>query len=128
MLLITNNEKFLESEDFLKSNDIELKFLDNKDYIGILEYSRDLIHKGYELLTHPLYGSVKPNETIYRTLILKANKELDFNSLSLIEDAIETANKFKKNKITPLWTESVKDDFRVIDYDLMSKTIDRILN
>ncbi|PSJ31313.1 glycine reductase [Peptostreptococcus russellii] len=128
MLLITNNEKFLESEEFLTSNKIELKFLDNKDYIGVLEYSRNLIHEGYELLTHPLYGSVKPNETIYRTLILKAGKELDFNSLSLIEDAIETANKFKKNKITPLWTESVKDDFRVIDYDLMSKTIYRILN
>ncbi|CAK7001917.1 MAG: hypothetical protein PEPC_00066 [Peptostreptococcus russellii] len=128
MLLITNNEKFLESEEFLTSNKIELEFLDNKDYIGVLEYSRNLIHEGYELLTHPLYGSVKPNETIYRTLILKAGKELDFNSLSLIEDAIETANKFKKNKITPLWTESVKDDFRVIDYDLMSKTIYRILN
>ena len=128
MLLITNNEKFLESEEFLTSNKIELKFLDNKDYIGVLEYSRNLIHEGYELLTHPLYGSVKPNETIYRTLILKAGKELDFNSLSLIEDAIETANKFKKNKVTPLWTESVKDDFRVIDYDLMSKTIYRILN
>lgn len=128
MLLITNNEKFLESEEFLTSNKIELKFLDNKDYIGVLEYSRNLIHEGYELLTHPLYGSVKPNETIYRTLILKAGKELDFNSLSLIEDAIETANKFKKNKITPLWKESVKDDFRVIDYDLMSKTIYRILN
>lgn len=128
MLLITNNEKFLESEEFLTSNKIELKFLDNKDYIGVLEFSRNLIHEGYELLTHPLYGSVKPNETIYRTLILKAGKELDFNSLSLIEDAIETANKFKKNKITPLWTESVKDDFRVIDYDLMSKTIYRILN
>lgn len=128
MLLITNNEKFLESEEFLTSNKIELKFLDNKDYIGVLEYSRNLIHEGYELLTHPLYGSVKPNETIYRTLILKAGKELDFNSLSLIEDAIETANKFKKNKITPLWTENVKDDFRVIDYDLMSKTIYRILN
>lgn len=128
MLLITNNEKFLESEEFLTSNKIELKFLDNKDYIGVLEYSRNLIHEGYELLTHPLYGSVKPNETIYRTLVLKAGKELDFNSLSLIEDAIETANKFKKNKITPLWTENVKDDFRVIDYDLMSKTIYRILN
>ena len=33
---------------------------------GILEQIRDLIHKGYRLLTHPLSGSVKPGETPYK--------------------------------------------------------------
>ena len=127
MLLITNNKKFFEVKDYLSANNIELKYLEN-DYIGVLEYGRDLIHNNYELLTHPLYGSVKPNETLYRTLILKKSDKLDFNSLSLIEDAIQTAEKFKKNKLTPMWTESVKDDFRVIDFDLMSKTIARIVD
>lgn len=127
MLLITNNEKFLEVKDDLKSKGFQIDFLE-LTYIEILEYARDLIHKGYELLTHPLYGSVKPNETLYRTLILKPGKALDMNSLGLIEEAIQTAVKFKNNKLTPNWTESVRDDFRVIDYDLMSKTIARILN
>ena len=127
MLLITNNKKFIEIEKELLAKGIKVEFL-GRDYIGVLQYGRDLIHSGYELLTHPLYGSVKPNETIYRTIILKSGSELDFNSLSLIEDAIQTAEKFKKNKLTPDWTERVKDDFRVIDYDLMSKTVSRIIN
>ncbi len=127
MLLITNNKKFIEIEQELSAKGIKLEFLE-QDYIGVLQYGRNLIHSGYELLTHPLYGSVKPNETLYRTLVLKPGDTLDFNSLGLIEDAIQTAEKFKKNKLTPNWTESVKDDFRVIDYDLMSKTVARIVN
>lgn len=127
MILITNNEKFKEVSEYLESNKIELQYIDI-DYISILEKCRDMIHEGYEMLTHPLYGSVKPNETIYRSVVLRKGDTLDFMSLSLIEEAIETAKKFQKNKKTPLWIESVREDFRVIDYDLISKTINRILS
>jgi hypothetical protein len=105
--------------------DEEVIMLDT-DYIGTLKECRDLVHKGYELLSHPLYGSVKPNETPYRTVIIKKGKSLDTNSLNLIEEAIETAEKFKNNKLTPMWTEKVLDDFRVIDFDIMRNTIQRI--
>ena len=125
MLLLTNNEKFKQIENELTSNKLNLEYQDIT-YIEILEKARDLIHKGYKLLTHPLYGSVKPNETLYRSVVLEEAEEFDIQSLLLIEEAIVTAEKFKKNKMTPNWTESVKDDFRVIDFDLIKKTIDRI--
>ncbi|MDK8277283.1 GrdX family protein [Peptostreptococcus anaerobius] len=125
MLLLTNNEKFKQIENELNSNKLNLEYQDIT-YIEILEKARDLIHKGYKLLTHPLYGSVKPNETLYRSVVLEETEEFDIQSLLLIEEAIVTAEKFKKNKMTPNWTESVKDDFRVIDFDLIKKTIDRI--
>lgn len=125
MLLLTNNEKFKQIESELNSNKLNLEYQDIT-YIEILEKARDLIHKGYKLLTHPLYGSVKPNETLYRSVVLEEAEEFDIQSLLLIEEAIVTAEKFKKNKMTPNWTESVKDDFRVIDFDLIKKTIDRI--
>ena len=121
MLIITNNPSIQEN---VKNK--EVLMLDT-DYIGTLKKCRDLIHKGYELLSHPLYGSVKPNETPYRTVIMKKGKSLDINSLNLIEEAITTAEKFKKNKLTPMWTEKVLDDFRVIDFDIMRNTIQRIL-
>lgn len=127
MILVTNNERFLNEKEYLESNKIELCFIE-QDYIGVLEYCRNMIHEGYEILTHPLYGSVKPNETVYRSIVIRKNGNLDFTSLSLIEEAIETAKKFRKDKKTPEWTESVKDDFKVIDYDLISKTIARILS
>lgn len=123
MKLITNNPKFKEFEQ----KNLEVVFMD-KSYIEILETVRDLVHKNYELMTHPLYGSVKPNETVYRSVVIKKGEKLDFNSANLISDAITTFNKFKKNKQTPNWTESVLDDFSVIDYDLISNSINRIFN
>ena len=110
MIIITNNPKVKEE---VQGREVLFK---DTTYIGILEASRDLIHEGYELLSHPLYGSVKPNETPYRTV----------NSLTLIEEAIITASKFQNNKKTPKWTESVQDDFRVIDYDIFYNTIQRM--
>lgn len=126
MLLLTNNEKFKQVESELSSNKLSLEYQDIT-YIEILQKARDMVHRGYKLLTHPLYGSVKPNETLYRSIVLEESKEFDMQSLLLIEEAIATAEKFKKNKMTPNWTESVKDDFRVIDFDLIKKAIDRIL-
>lgn len=67
MLLITNNEYF---KDAIKRSDIKVEYMDI-DYIGILKKARDLIHQNYRLVTHPLYGSVKPNETVFRSVILE---------------------------------------------------------
>lgn len=121
MLIVTNNPKIAENV-----SDREVAMLD-ETYVGTLKKCRDLIHEGYELLSHPLYGSVKPNETPYRTVIMKKGKSLDTNSLNLIEEAIETATKFEKNKSTPQWTERVLDDFRVIDFDIFRNTIQRMI-
>ena len=122
MKLITNNPNFLN----YKKKDIEVDYKD-VDYLKILEIARDYIHVNYELLTHPLYGSVKPNETTYRSIVLKSNDNLDHNSVVMISEAIETFVKFRKNKETPLWTDTVKEDFGVIDYDLITNAIERII-
>ena len=122
MKLITNNPKFIEEN--LK--DIEIEYLD-VSYIDILRKVRDYVHENWEIVTHPLYGSVKPNETIYRTIVLKENNSLDITSINLISDAILTFKKFRNNREVPQWTDRVKDDFSVIDYDLILNAINRIL-
>jgi len=121
MIIITNNSKVKE-----ETNDDLNVLYKEVGYIDILKICRDLIHEGFKLLSHPLYGSVKPNETPYRTIILKKGIELDVQSLSLIEDSIITATKFQNDKKTPNWAESVKDDFRVIDFDIFYNTVQRI--
>ncbi|MEG1310404.1 MAG: GrdX family protein [Romboutsia sp.] len=120
MVIITNNP--------IVKQEISSKEILQKDttYIGILKECRDLIHIGYELLSHPLYGSVKPNETPYRSIIMKRGKNLDTNSLMLIEEAILTSSKFQNNKNTPNWTEKIIYDFRVIDLDILNNTLQRI--
>lgn len=122
MKLLTNNPKFI---DYSRKK-IEVDYRE-ENYLKILEIARDYIHKNYEIITHPLYGSVKPNETIYRSIVLEKKDSLDLNSVNLISDAIETFKKFENMKKTPNWTESVKDDFSVIDFDLINNAIERIL-
>ena len=122
MKLITNHPKFIEEN--LK--DIEIEYLD-MSYIDILRKIRDYVHENWEIVTHPLYGSVKPNETIYRTIVIKENNSLDITSVNLISDAILTFKKFRNNREVPQWTDRVKDDFSVIDHDLIINAINRIL-
>ena len=76
MKLITNNPKFI-----------------NNNFRGI--------EIEYEILTHPLYGSVKPNETIYRSIIVKKSEGLDIASINLISEAVATFEKFRNNKKVP---------------------------
>ena len=90
------------------------------DYLGVLKIVRDKIHLGHKLLTHPLSGSVKPGETPYKTVILSAKKgKLDESALSIIEDSIQTCQKFMANGAVRSWREEILADFQLIDYDLI---------
>ena len=122
MKLITNNPKFNQE----KFKDIEIEYFDIS-YLDVLKKVRDYVYDNYEVLTHPLYGSVKPNETIYRSILIKRSEKLDITSINLISEAVGTFEKFRNNKRVPLWTDRVKDDFSVIDHDLILNAIKRIL-
>ena len=65
-------------------------------YRDVLMQARDRIHRGHPLLTHPLMGSLKPNETPYRSVIL--GDELlagtDADSVLIIEEAILVFDRF----------------------------------
>lgn len=122
MKLLTNNPAFL---NYGKKN-IEVDYRET-DYLGILKIVRDYVHENYRILTHPLYGSVKPNETIYRSVVLVEGDSTDTDSVVLLASAIETFEKFKENRRTPAWIDRVKEDFSVIDYDLITNAIERII-
>lgn len=88
---------------------------------GILEEIRDLIHKGYRLLTHPLSGSVKPGETPYKSVLMSRGERLDMTSLTLIEDAIRTGRKFEDK--SEKYSGKTLDDLKLIDMDLLKGAI-----
>ena len=90
------------------------------DYLGVLKLVRDRVHFGHELLTHPLSGSVKPGETPYKTVVLSAEKRtLDEKALSIIEDSIQTCQKFTANRKKRNWSTEILADFQLIDYSLV---------
>jgi len=92
------------------------------DVEGIFKAARDRIHLGALILGHPLSGSVKPNESPYKSLVLSQPGDgFDMQSLQLIEGALAVLYKLGvKNRAYP---ERVLTDFRVIDLDLLDSAI-----
>jgi len=90
------------------------------DLQEILTKVRDYIHKGHHLLTHPLMGSVKPNESPYKSvLITETSEKPDLQSVNIIEECIQTAQKFVIKQIP----EQYLNDLQTIDLSLIKSAI-----
>ena len=91
-------------------------------YREILCKVRDMIYEGHKLLTHPLSGSVKPNETPYKSiLVAKKTGKMDVQDASIIENSIITADKFSVK--FPEMPQSVREDFQLIDSTLIRSAL-----
>lgn len=122
-IIITNNPYVNEKY----KDRFEMNYKEDFNYLQILDFLRDKIHEGHKLLTHPLSGSIKPNETPYKTIMISKEKgSLDSDGLMIVEESIATAKKFMTDKPTPDWVERVLDDFRVIDLSLIENVIDKL--
>ncbi|MBU5438442.1 GrdX family protein [Tissierella sp. MSJ-40] len=122
-IIITNNKYVYDKF----KDKIEIIFKEDATYLEILEFVRDKVHEGHKLMTHPLSGSIKPNETPYKTIMISKEKgSLDYDGTKIIEESIATAKKFISNKPTPNWVERVLDDFRVIDLSLIENVIEKL--
>ena len=116
-MIITNNP--LIREKLGESHTIIYKDISYED---VLKEVRDRIHEGHRLLSHPLSGSVKPNETPYKSVMISKGKgEIDEGSLAIIENAIQACRKFvfKSDRYKP----EVYADFRLIDWTLLESGI-----
>jgi len=120
-ILVTNNP--LAKEHF--QSKFKVDFLE-ADISGIFVRVRNLIHEGHKLLTHPLTGSVKPNETYYKSVLIteKTNKT-DFGSVGIIEDCIQTVNKFPAGKIPDNLPEEIIYDMQLVDLSLICSALDK---
>lgn len=126
-LIITNNDKVVEK----LGDKFEIDYKKEYSYKDVLLKCRSLIHEGYKLTTHPLSGSIKPNETPYKSVILEKVKDgenkLDTSSLLIIEDAIMVYDKFQNSRLTPQWIGRIHKDFKDIDLSLVSDAKEKLL-
>ncbi|NLC32293.1 MAG: GrdX protein [Clostridiales bacterium] len=85
---------------------------------------RDLVHLGYRLCTHPLSGSIKPNQTPYKSIGLSdlAQKPLCTDSLMMIEHSIALCR--CSALITHQATPNILKDFQLIDLTLILSAIE----
>ena len=94
---------------------------------AVLVRARGLVHLGHRLLTHPLAGSVKPNESPYRSVIVSQHPDakIDFDSLRIIEGAVAVVDKFGPPRYCtiPLHVDA---DFQLIDCTLMESAVESL--
>ncbi|MFW5873675.1 MAG: GrdX family protein [Bacillota bacterium] len=119
--IITNNS-LVKSESLL--TDHTILFYSGLD--EVLIKTRDLVHQGYNLITHPLAGSVKPWANPFRTIVLEEDDQLNMRSLEIMEGSLQKYNQFKEDleeKKPENLSEAVKKDYQLIDYDLIKELI-----
>jgi hypothetical protein len=119
-IVITNNK--ISKENF--QNEYDVVFIEGT-LLDVMHAARDMIHKGHRLLTHPLAGSIKPNQTPFKTIVLtlKPEPEVDLASLEYIENSMETSERLLRSRPLRDWPETVLKDYRLIDYDLIKNAL-----
>lgn len=125
-LLVTNNRLCFE-----KYRDrVRVDYLEDGSYLDVLVRARDYVQKGSRIETHPMAGSIKPNQTPFRSVLLSDRKmdgdEVIENEL-MIEDAMLMTKKFLSDRPVRKWDESIVNDFRQVDLELISGAIDRVV-
>lgn len=126
-IIVTNNPKAKAQYE----NWCPVYFLDSDDCVGVLTEARDLIHRGYVLLSHPMAGSMKPNQSPYRSILMREpgkgnGGSLDLESLDLIENGIAAAVKFLNTKQLPPWPQRIRQDFQTVDLSILGSAVERM--
>lgn len=121
MFIITNNPMVKEKLG-------EVSYVEGSYGDVLDEVKRQIIEKHVCLLSHPLSGSIKPNETYYKTIFVAetTSQYIDIESLEYIESAIAVYEKFIKNKQRPNWSLAVLKDFAFVDFYIAQSTLDRM--
>lgn len=101
----------------------DIALYEDESYRDILVRVRDLVYAGHKLYTHPISGSVKPNETPYRSVVVsKAVYALSMEQAQMVSNCVETFDKFTPRK--RVITDGMREDFRLIDYTLLCGALD----
>ena len=124
--IVTNNSLCRDQYQEL----IPVDFLEGKGYMDVLLAVRDYIQKGWRLETHPMTGSLKPNQTPYKSIMvsdLPREQEEFYSQEMTIENSILSCRKFLEINQTPNWTEEIRKDFMIVNLSLIEGAIQKVL-
>ena len=117
-LIVTNNPLVRDClSDWYQIDYHEVSFRE------ILVKVRDLVYMGHELYTHPIAGSVKPNETPYKSIVIDKNPgTFSMEAATMMANALITFDKFKPLNV--VYSDYHHQDFQLIDYTLLCGALD----
>ncbi len=120
-LIITNNE--LVKNKIPKA---QVVFVDGSVW-DVIKKTRDMVYQNHELLTHPLSGSLKPDQTPYKSIIISRQQPaIHFDSAIIISNTIETIRKMGYRKPEEIKDNTVKKDYMYVDYCLILFALNRL--
>ena len=121
-ILLTNNDRVVD-----KFGD-KIHCIMCKDYEEVMIKTRDMVYAGNKLLTHPQASSLKPNQTLYRSIIIYPKEgEDNTEDIMLIEKCVETFRQWQGIAKSPeSYPEGVANDFKTIDLSVIENVIPRI--
>ncbi|MHB8074350.1 GrdX family protein [Desulfosporosinus fructosivorans] len=113
-LIITNNPTVAEMKD-------NVLFVDGSAEETLIKV-RDLVHEGYELISHPLAASLRMMFSPFRSVILgKKSEQIDAFSAEIIEDSII---KYKRHMDFRRRDTAHGDDYKMIDLILLEAALE----
>lgn len=112
MIVVTNNPMMKDEADAL--------FVDGT-FRDVLVKARDMVHEGYELVTHPLFASLGMMWSPFRSVILgeKRDKATDFE-IETVEGSIQTYDQVMegRNRLGREFTPKLEHDYAWMDRSL----------
>lgn len=116
LYVVTNNPLFFESEfRTFRTKRVDGSFED------VLLLVRDMVHQGYELISHPLGASIRMMYSPYRSILVGEKTEaLNSFFAEVIENSIEMYRKNTEHRIIDHKNEK---DYALIDQHLLLEAV-----
>lgn len=88
----------------------------------------NFVGTGHKLLSHPLAGSIKPNQNPYRSIVVSKKQGLpDENDLKIINHALEKVEVMAAEATRPDLKVNYAEDFQLVDKELLLNALDSLL-
>ena len=117
-LIVTNNP--MAAKEFAGQGEVRLYPEDT--YREILVRARDLVYIGHRLCNHPLYGSLRPHETPYRTVVLSDRPQTpDEEECLIMPETITRIDTFTPPDRAKM-PQRILEDYQMIDCSLVRNT------
>ena len=121
-LLVSNNVSYKGRVD-------EIDFVEGSSF-DVLIGVRDYVHKGAEILTHPLCGNLRPYQQPYRSVVLRIFSDphpVDEYSLSLIENALGIYRScFERLARADSLPDFIASDYAFVESELMRSSLESL--
>ena len=96
--------------------------------LEVLRQARSMVEQGLVLITHPMAGSLKPNQTPYRSVVLANRTPGDkdpMEDLLLLERGIDRCETCLRDRPLPQYSQQVCKDFRTLDLSFIEAAMSR---